>query len=270
MAIGNPPPKTDIQAATQDPLVMYLVVRRELPATLDLLVSAAAQATVRADRTFGGDPAWSEWSAAWKTGSYRKVTLRASERDWVKLLESHPHVQADNGGGEPLVAALPPRPRSSVCRLLRDLQAYTADTSALPRRLPPIPPEPWMLIVPNPHVPMSGGKLLAQVGHAALMAADLPADWAAGRLQADQGQAPDQPALAAWSEAIAIWEAAELPILPAFVDLLTFRRLEARADAVVVTDSGLTEVAPGSRTVLAVRPASAEAAAALRREIARD
>lgn len=269
MAIGNPPPDTLAQATTPDPLVMYLVVRRELPATLDLLVSAAAQATVRVDRTFGGDPAWASWSAAWKTGSYRKVTLRASERDWAKLLESHPHARANDDSGEPLIVALPPRPRSTACRLLRDLQAYNPDASALPRRLPPLPPEPWMLIVPNPHVPMSGGKLLAQVGHAALMAADLPADWAAGRLQADAGQTPDQTAITAWSEAIAGWEAAEMPILPTFVDIASFRRLEARADAVVVTDSGLTEVAPGSRTVLAVCPASAETAAILRREIAR-
>lgn len=268
MTLGNPRPDTAAQAAVSDPLVMYLVVRRERAAPLDALIGAAARAVVGVDRRFRDDPAWRDLTALWRAESYRKVTLRASERDWARLLGGHEAVVAGDDSGEGLVAALPVRPRSTVCRTLRDLQAYTADTSALPRR--PIPPtlEPAMLIVPNPHAPMSAGKLLAQVGHAALMAADLPADWAAGRLEATAGRTLGAAELQAWRTAVERWEGAGSPVLPGFVDLLTFRRLAARGDSVLVTDSGLTEVAPGTQTVLAVRPAEGADLADLRRELA--
>lgn len=269
MAIGNPTPDTAAQAATGDPLVQYLVVRRERPAPLDALVSAAARAVVLANERFAGDPAHAELTARWKAESYRKVTLRASERDWAKMLERHEAALAMDDAGEPLIAALPVRARSTLCRAMRDLQAYGPDTSSLPHRLPPLPAEPFMLIVPNPHAPMSGGKLLAQVGHAALMAADLPAEWAAGRVRADDGLPLEDGEIARWRDALTAWSSAGLSILPAFVDLGTFTRLATRSDAVVVTDSGLTEVAPGTRTVLAVRPVAGDDALALRGVVTR-
>ena len=77
----------------------------------------------------------------------------------------------------------------------------------------------------NPALEMSSGKVVAQVAHAAVMAADALPDWAAagapGRLVAPRG----------------------------------FAELAARQDlAARVVDAGLTEVAPGTVTVLALPP----------------
>jgi peptidyl-tRNA hydrolase len=77
----------------------------------------------------------------------------------------------------------------------------------------------------NPDLEMSSGKVVAQVAHAAVMAAAELPEWAEagapGRLVAPRG----------------------------FADLAAREDLAAR-----VVDAGLTEVAPGTVTVLALPP----------------
>jgi peptidyl-tRNA hydrolase len=92
-----------------------------------------------------------------------------------------------------------------------------------------------MLFALNPSAPMSAGKAIAQVSHAVLMCAR--SAWAS------------DPRYAA---AFAAWRQAGYPcrIAPP----KAWAALHAGADGVVVRDAGLTEVAPGTETVLALPP----------------
>jgi len=201
-----------------DPLRMYLVVLRG--AVDDLarageLAGAAAVACVR-------EPAFAEAVAAWRPRP-GKVCLRArSASQWEQVLEE-PHTLA--GGA---VAALPPRRRSERGPLLERLQAMSTDLGAAPAEAPPAPGAVTYLL--NPAATMSSGKTLAQIAHAAVMAADGGGleDWVAdgcpGRVLAPSPRA--------------------------------FAAAAARDDLIAsVADAGLTEVAPGTVTVVALPPA---------------
>ncbi len=201
-----------------DPLRMFLVLRRGAIETLARAAVLGGAAAVACVREFAGDPALAAWRE--RPG---KVCLRArSPAQWAELLEL-PHALAGDPDGES-VAALPPRRRSERGPLLERLQAMSTD-------LGPAPTEPdgdagGVLYVLNPELEMSSGKVVAQVAHAAVMAAEALPGWAAagapGRLVAPAG----------------------------------FAELAARDDlAARVVDTGLTEVAPGTVTVLALPPA---------------
>jgi Peptidyl-tRNA hydrolase PTH2 len=200
-----------------DPLRMYLVVRRG--AVDDLarageLAGAAAVACVR-------EPAFAEAVAAWRPRP-GKVCLRArSASQWEQVLEQ-PHTLAGDA-----VAALPPRRRSERGPLLERLQAMSTDLGAAPRSAPDEPGALTYLL--NPDAPMSSGKTLAQIAHAAVMAAD------GGGLEA--------------------WVAAGCPGRVLAPSRATFRAAARRDDlAARVADAGLTEVAPGTITVVALPP----------------
>jgi hypothetical protein len=143
-----------------DPLRMYLVVRRgavEDLARAGELAGAAAVACVR-------DPAFAEAVDAWRPRP-GKVCLRArSDGQWRQVLEE-PHALAGDA-----VAALPPRRRSERGPLLERLQAMSTELEPAPADAPPRPGAVTYLL--NPEAPMSSGKTLAQIAHAAVMAAD--------------------------------------------------------------------------------------------------
>jgi peptidyl-tRNA hydrolase len=196
-----------------DPLRMYLVVRRG--AVTDLarageLAGAAAVACVR-------EPAFAGAVAAWRPRP-GKVCLRArNTSQWEQVLEE-PHTVAGDA-----VAALPPRRRSERGPLLERLQAMSTDLGEAPRTSPP----GGMTYVLNPDAPMSSGKTLAQIAHAAVMAADT------GRFEA--------------------WVADGCPAAVVMPSPRQFAAAAARDDlAACVADAGLTEVAPGTVTVVAV------------------
>ncbi len=201
-----------------DPLRMYLVVLRgavEDLARAAELAGAAAVACVR-------EPAFEAAVDAWRPRP-GKVCLRArTASQWEQVLEE-PHTLAGDA-----VAALPPRRRSERGPLLERLQAMSTDLGEAPATAPPRPGAVTYLL--NPDAPMSSGKTLAQVAHAAVMAAD------GGGLEA--------------------WVAAGCPgrvLAPPAED---FARAAARDDlAACVADAGLTEVAPGTVTVVALPPA---------------
>jgi Peptidyl-tRNA hydrolase PTH2 len=200
-----------------DPLRMYLVVRRGAAGDLARageLAGAAAVACVR-------EPDFAEAVAAWRPRP-RKVCLRArTDGQWRQVLEQ-PHALAGDA-----VAALPPRRRSERGPLLERLQAMSTDLGAAPETAPARPGALTYLL--NPQAPMSSGKTLAQVAHAAVIAAET------GRFED--------------------WVEAGCPARMLAPPADDFAAAAARDDlAACVADAGLTEVAPGTVTVIALAP----------------
>jgi peptidyl-tRNA hydrolase len=201
-----------------DPLRMYLVIRRgafDEIAPAGVLTGAAA---VRCVRQFAGDVAIETWRP--RPG---KVVLRARGGQWDELLEAGgPHALAGDPDGE-CVLALPPRRRSERGPLLERMQAMTSALAP-----PPESARPGALTyLVNPAIEMSSGKTLAQIAHAAVMAADTGA-------------------LEGWVEAGCPAQVVRPP-RARFEELCRGAGLAAR-----VEDAGLTEVPPGTVTVLAV------------------
>lgn len=200
-----------------DPLRMFLVLRRGAIGTLERAAVLGGAAAIACVREFEIDPEWRE-----RPG---KVCLRARNlAQWEAVLEE-PHAMAGDAQGES-VAALPPRRRSERGPLLEKLQAMSSDLGAAPTEVAGARPGEVTYVL-NPELEMSSGKVVAQVAHAAVMAAAALPAWAQagapGRLVAPRG----------------------------------FAELAAREDlAARVVDAGLTEVAPGTVTVLALAPAA--------------
>jgi peptidyl-tRNA hydrolase len=204
-----------------DPLRMFLVVRRGAVDSVARGGALAGAAAVRCVRGFAEDERFAADLAAWRERP-GKVTLRARGGQWDQVLAEEPHVLEGDA-----VAALPPRRRSARGALLERLQAMTTALTPAPDCVEPDPARVTYLV--NPRLEMSSGKTLAQIAHAAVMAADGGAleEWVAAGCPA-QVAAPEQAAFDAMCES----------------DGLAAR----------VVDAGLTEVAPGTVTVLALPP----------------
>ena len=187
---------------------MYLVVRRGAFTDLSTGGELAGAAAVACVREFEIPDEWRE-----RPG---KVTLRArTGGQWDQVLEL-PHACAGDA-----VAALPPMRRSERPPLLTKLQAMSTELEP-----PGSNPDAHVLnYALNPRISMSSGKTLAQIAHAAVMAAvRLPA-WA-------QAGCPARVILPP----------------PAVFDALNPCVAE-------VVDAGLTEIPPGTVTVRALAPA---------------
>jgi peptidyl-tRNA hydrolase PTH2 len=195
-----------------DPLRMYLVLQRGAVTELARAGELAGAAAVRCVREFAGDPALEAWRE--RPG---KVCLRArTESQWRQVLEE-PHVLAGDA-----VIALPPRRRSERGPLLERLQAMSTQLEPPPESVEPHGGVTYLL---NPRIEMSSGKTIAQIAHAAVMAADTLDDW-------------DGLPAAVIAPRAAVFDAA----------------CERDDLAAKVVDAGLTEVAPGTVTVLALPP----------------
>jgi hypothetical protein len=201
-----------VSPAAHEPLRMYIVVRRGAFADVSTAGELTGAAAVRTVREFAADPELEAWRP--RPG---KVVLRARGGQWDELLEQEERkVVIDDA-----VATLPPRRRSERGPLLGRMQAMTS-------ALEPPPDTPGndpvkLTYFLNPKIEMSSGKTLAQVAHAAVMAADKNPGWA------DAG-CPAQ---------------VVLPPADRFDDL-------CREADLKVEDAGLTEVAPGTVTVVAL------------------
>ena len=174
---------------------MYIVVRRGAFDSIDDGGRMAGLAATRVLSEFEVDEEWRQ-----RPG---KVVLRArSPSQWERVL-AEPHAVGGEG-----VVALPPRRRSERSETLMKIQAMATELS---------PPPEWadapVLYALNPAVTMSSGKTLAQIAHAAVMAAGLGLDVSRARV-----------------------------IAPADFDSLPGCVAEVR-------DAGLTEVPPGTVTV---------------------
>jgi peptidyl-tRNA hydrolase len=192
-----------------EPFRLYLVVRRGAVDALAQAGELAGAAAVGCLRRFGAPDEWRE-----RPG---KVCLRArSESQWEAVLEEG-HFCAGDG-----VLALPPQRPSERPPILSRLQAMATELEPPPTAIP----DDAFTYVLNPDAQMSSGKTLAQIGHAAVMAAEALPAWA------DDGC----PAKVA------------APSKAAFEQLCACDRCVAK-----VVDAGLTEVPPGTITVLALR-----------------
>jgi hypothetical protein len=190
-----------------DPLRMFLVLRRGAVGTLERAAVLGGAAAVACVREYDGDPVLEAWRP--RPG---KVCLRArNHAQWREVLEL-PHALAGDPDGES-VAALPPRRRSERAPVLERLQAMSTDLGE-----PPAEPHGDALVYAlNPRLRMSSGKVVAQVAHAAVIA-----DW--------DGEAT-----------------LYSPVPDDFDALCSRDDLAAK-----VVDAGLTEVPPGTVTVLAL------------------
>jgi peptidyl-tRNA hydrolase len=208
-----------------DPLRMFLVVRRGALSSLARGGELAGAAAVRCVGAFAEDERFAADLAAWRARP-GKVTLRARGGQWDQVLAEEPHVLAGERDGEAVVA-LPPRRRSARGPLLERMQAMTSSLQAPPDDVTPDPAR--VTYVVNPGLEMSSGKTLAQIAHAAVMAAG--------------------------DDALAAWVAEGCPAQVVMPARATFEALCA-SDGLAsrVVDAGLTEVAPGTVTVLALRP----------------
>ena len=191
-----------------DPLRLYLVVRKGAVESLSQAGELAGAATVGCLRRFGAPEEW--WA---RPG---KICLRArSDAQWERVQEE-PHFCAGEG-----VLAIPPRRRSERGPVLEKLQAMSTGLDPAPATA-----DAPLLYALNPEAAMSSGKTLAQIGHAAVMAAEAWPAWAEEGCPA----------------------AVIAPSLPAFAALR-----ERPSCIAKVEDAGLTEVPPGTVTVLALR-----------------
>jgi hypothetical protein len=209
-----------------DPLRMYLVLLRGAVTELARageLVGAAAVACVR---LFEHDAGFSEAVAAWRPRP-GKVCLRARTVSQWRQVREEPHALAGDPDGEAAIA-LPPRRRSERGPLLERLQAMSTELTPPPAQAPRDGGGAVTYLL-NPAARMSSGKTLAQIAHAAVMAAD------GGRLED--------------------WVAAGCPgrvLAPSRGDFAAARERPDLAARVV--DAGLTEVPPGTVTVVALPP----------------
>ncbi len=203
---------------------MYLVLRRGAIAQLSRAGALAGAAAVACLRRFEADPQHAETIAAWRERP-GKVCLRArTSGQWEQVL-AEPHALAGEADGEAVVALLP-RLRSQRGPLLERLQAMSSALEPAPEEAPA--QDGALTYALNPAAVMSSGKTVAQVAHAAVMAAD--------------------------TGALEDWVAAGCPGRVIAPGAATFAALASRGACVArVVDAGLTEVAPGTVTVLALR-----------------
>ncbi|TDO68184.1 peptidyl-tRNA hydrolase [Kribbella sp. VKM Ac-2571] len=216
--------------------MLTLVVRVEKnarPAQTDALETAArAVLAILADERSYGEGEWAPAMAAWQDNRIRKITKRARGIEWRRA-EALPGITVRGTGVGSLeavaeVRVFPPTGVDDVPPELFKLQVTGTDFEDT-ADLPPVEsgvPVLWL----NPTLEMSSGKAMAQCGHAAQLAW-----WALSSAGRKEWAAADF-ALAVRTAGRAQWQELLATRLP------------------VVQDAGFTEVAPGSRTVIADHP----------------
>jgi peptidyl-tRNA hydrolase len=212
---------------------MYLVLRRGAIESIARAGELAGAAAVACLRTFADDPERREAIAQWRDRP-GKVCLRARTlAQWEQVLGEPGAAVAGDPDGEAVVA-LAPRRRSQRGPLLERLQAMSTALEPPPERAASDDRRAALTYALNPAATMSSGKTVAQVAHAAVMAAN--------------------------GGALGEWVRAGCPARVLAPDAQSFDALAARSDCVArVVDAGLTEVPRGTITVIALAPGPADA-----------
>lgn len=192
----------------------------------------ALEAAARAVLTFLTDPRvtdddgeWAPAVHAWTDGRIRKVVRRARGAAWQRAL-ALPGITLTQRTAQ--VRVYPPVPVDDWPPDLAKLQVAGTD---LEDPEPPInPPNDPPCLFLNPHLPMTTGKAMAQVGHAAQLGW-----WAAGTRTRSE------------------WKESDFDLIVRTASPAKWAELLA-SGLPVVRDGGFTEVAPGSCTVVADLP----------------
>lgn len=212
-----------------DVLAMAMVLRIEKndpPDRTELLTAAArAVALLCLDERSAGDGPWSAAMDAWCDARIRKIARRARGAQWAAAQEVW-GVTATEGGAS--ARAFVPGRVGDLDRRVAKLQIGGTEVEG---ELPEQPPVSGVVLWTNPDLPMTVGKLAAQVGHASMLAAKLlAADDAIEWRRDDCPLAVRQATPGRWRELLSA---------------------DAAGRAVAVRDAGFTEIAPGSVTVIA-------------------
>lgn len=228
MGVGIEETATPPDAATPPELVLPLVVRveRTTPPTRTDALEAAARAVLALlsdPRAARGE--WAQPVRTWQSGRIRKVVRRARGIAWRRVL-ALPGITVTHRTAE--VRVHPPVPVGDWPADLARLQVAGTDLTDAepPDEVCSATPVLWL----NPHVQMTAGKAMAQVGHGAQLA------W--WRLTRESRSA---------------WLAAGFGLAVRTATAERWAKL-AVSDLPAVRDAGFTEVAPGSVTVIADLP----------------
>jgi peptidyl-tRNA hydrolase len=213
-----------LRQAQDDPLIMYLVAPRRPSRSGGELLAGAALATLRCVDRYESDPAWRQAFGEWQRSSFRKVCLRARPVELERVRELD-HADA----GE--MVCLPPRRKSVAEPELSRLQAHIGPPLRGAETESADPEAGAMVMLIGEDLELTLGKACAQVAHAVLIARDLHSP-----------------------TAIAAWQAAGTPVAARLVDREAFERTKRDLTVVAVRDAGLTQVTPGTETVLATEP----------------
>jgi peptidyl-tRNA hydrolase len=232
-ATGQAAGRPDMRDAARDegdqyalPLVVR-VERAEPPERTDALEAAAmAVLTLLADPRAQGDGEWAELVRAWTDARIRKVVRRARGAGWERAT-ALPGITVAHRTAQ--VRVFPPVLVDGWPGDLARLQVAGTDLTDISRALPLPASMPALWVTPE--ITMTAGKAMAQAGHAAQLAW-----WRLGeRDRAD-------------------WAGAGFALGVRTAEPRQWARLVA-SGLPVVQDGGFTEVAPGSRTVVADHPA---------------
>jgi peptidyl-tRNA hydrolase len=215
--------------APQYALPLVIRVERSSPPTrTDALEGAARAVLIFLDdpRVTAEDGEWAPAVRAWTDGRIRKVVRRARGAAWERAA-ALPGITVMQRSAE--VRVHPPVPVDEWPAELARLQV--SGTELEDPEPPPAVPEGTPVLWINPGLPMTAGKAMAQVGHAAQLAwmrlaSRERSDWKDHDFDLAVRAAPED----RWASLVA----SGLP---------------------VVQDGGFTEVAPGSCTVVADLPA---------------
>lgn len=204
--------------------VLPLVVRieRDAPPTRTDALEAAALAVLTMLTT--SEPDWLDAVRAWDGSRIRKVVRRARGAEWLRAA-ALPGVTITHGTAE--VRVYPPVPLDGWPAELAKLQV--GGTELADPELRDDEPEvglPYIYV--NPHVPMSAGKAMAQVGHAAHLGWRAMGSRPSGRFG---------------------WQLVGFP-LSVRTPRNNVRWRYAMRVGVVVHDAGFTEVAPNTATAV--------------------
>ncbi|MFJ2648322.1 peptidyl-tRNA hydrolase [Streptomyces sp. NPDC087420] len=239
----NEPTERDTAPQYVLPLVVH-IEKAAPPARTDALETAARAVLfmLSDERSLGEGEDEGEWARAmrdWQDARIRKVVRRARGAEWRKasalpgLTTTSANAGTTTGATPDLspaeVRVFPPIPLDGWPKELAKLQVSGTD---LDDPHPPPAPDPahpvlWL----NPGVGMSAGKAMAQAGHAAQLAW-----WELSDTDRKE------------------WREAGFPLAVRTADPERWARLTT-SGLPAVLDAGFTEIAPGSRTVIADHPA---------------
>jgi peptidyl-tRNA hydrolase len=220
----------DLRSAQEDPWAMYYVVPTDLRLSFGQALAYGGAGAVACADQFRTHPRWQAAFATWQAQSYRKIVLRANPEQFARARAELAAAVVEAAGA--VLLCLPPQRKSQCPVTLTDLAVFTD------ARRPVADPEPELgpalIYVVRAEVMKSMGKAMAQAGHAALMCADVFAE--------------------AYAPAWAAWRAQGRPGAARLASEDAWQRLKAEVDCVAVVDAGLTQLVPGTETVLALPP----------------